>query len=78
MASKRKSKRVTYQDHTIHTEGQADEAAVTVDGKSIDVLWEQDEGRYSTPLLPYTTYDSLEDLAKAVARYVPSMRKANR
>jgi hypothetical protein len=78
MASKRKPKRVTYQDHIILTEGQADEAAVTVDGKSIDVLWEQDEGRYSTPLLPYTTYDSLEDLAKAVARYVPSMRKANR
>lgn len=45
-----------------------DESALTINGKQIDCYFDVVEKKWSSRYLPYTQYDSLNSLAKAIVR----------
>ena len=54
----------TYQGHDIKIE---DDVKLIINEKEIDYLEDKEQGKWFSKHLPYTQYDSLEDLAKAIA-----------
>ncbi|MFF7994746.1 hypothetical protein ACFZDG_33865 [Kitasatospora xanthocidica] len=42
-----------------------------IDGQEVEHVHRPKTGRYATALLPYTEYDSLAELGKAVVDHVP-------
>jgi hypothetical protein len=54
----------TYQGHDITIE---DDKKLTINHKVIDYLQDKEQRKWYSKHLPYTQYDSLEALAKAIA-----------
>jgi hypothetical protein len=54
----------TYQGHEIKIE---DDEKLTINAKEIDYMQDKALGKWFSKYLPYTQYDSLEALAKAIA-----------
>ena len=46
---------------------------LTINGVEIDVV-KAELGNYITSYLPYTDYETVSDLAKAIVRYAPNFR----
>lgn len=70
-------KREAYKSREILIEtAETDENQVrlSIDGKQIDVVRDENSGKYATYTLPYQEYSSIEDLAKDVIDYLPSFR----
>ena len=54
----------TYKGHDIKIE---DDVKLIINNKEIDYLEDKEQGKWFSKYLPYTQYDSLEALAKAIA-----------
>ncbi len=54
----------TYKGHDIKIE---DGIKLFINGKKIDYFEDKEKGKWFSKHLPYTQYDSLEELAKAIA-----------
>ncbi len=54
----------TYKGHDIKIE---DDEKLTINEKEIEYVQDKDLGKWFSKHLPYTQYDSLEALAKAIA-----------
>lgn len=54
----------TYEGHDIKIE---DDIKLTINEKEIDYIEDKEQGKWFSKHLPYTQYDSLEALAKAIA-----------
>jgi hypothetical protein len=70
-------KREAYKSREILIEtAETDENQVrlSIDEKQIDVVRDENSGKYTTYILPYQEYSSIEDLAKDVIDYLPSFR----
>ena len=50
------------------------EVQLSIGGQGVDVSRDETSGRFVTVHLPYTSYDSLIDLAKQVIDNVPDFR----
>lgn len=59
------SHRETYKGFEIDIE---DDTKLTINGKEIDYEYDNVENKWSSRYLPYTRYDSLLELAQAIAR----------
>jgi hypothetical protein len=59
------SYRETYEGFEIDIE---DDTKLTINGKEIDYEYDNVENKWSSRYLPYSRYDSLLDLAQAIAR----------
>lgn len=60
------SHKETYEGCVIEIE---DDTKLTINGKDIDYEHDGTENKWLSRYLPYTEYDSLLDLAKAIARH---------
>ncbi len=57
-------KQQTYKGHDIKIE---DDVKLIINEKEIEYFEDKEQGKWFSKYLPYTQYDSLEDLAKAIA-----------
>ena len=58
--------RFVYQGHEVRVSDPAESVAVTVDGVLEEVAHDDDGQSYSSPRLPYRTFGSLDNLARAL------------
>ena len=77
-SSRQEWTRSVYKERTVAIRGEKHEAEVTINGRSIEVYWDESTNRYQTRQLPHTSYETLQDLAEAVVNYVPSFRRMRR
>ena len=59
--------RENYKGKEIIVETGDDQIQVSIDGSKIEVVRDEDSGKYMTSLLPYTDFSSAIDLAKDVS-----------
>ncbi|MGR9052519.1 MAG: hypothetical protein ACU84J_07715 [Gammaproteobacteria bacterium] len=59
-------KEFSYKGFNVVIKTNGSEPTVTIEGKELNVFRDKDNGQFSTSRLPFSTYDSLEDLIKAI------------
>lgn len=59
---------------TISIGGDDTNPTLTIDGQEVEVVRDEDVGRFTTLHLPYTSYETVLELAKQVIDNVPDFR----
>ncbi|MDH3602443.1 MAG: hypothetical protein OEU26_22745 [Candidatus Tectomicrobia bacterium] len=64
----------TYKGRDIRISTEAGATQLSIDGRNIDIVQDEDSGQYGTSYLPYRNYSSVVELAQQVIDYVPDFR----